>query len=339
MLFTHRIDFFAGAVFCRVRHGMAAIAIGLHFQDQRALAAAAMSQRLFGGFLDRDHVHAVDRNALDPVGETAGVQIRGLGRTLDRGAHAVLVVFDHVDHRQVPDRRHVEAFVDLALVDRAVAEIGHADAAVALVLVSEGQARTERYLGADDAVTAEEILFAREHVHGPALTLGIAAATTGQFGHHALGIHAAGQHVAVIAVRGNDRVLRLRRGLHADDDRFLADIEVTEPTDQPHAVQLAGLFLEPADQQHLAIVLLQLVRRWAGFGRFRGGRFSRRFRRRLGCAGHWRPPLGACFQPQGPPKAQPFRNLPGTAVHRRIQGMISQIQAEKQYRSATLLYY
>ena len=47
------------------------------------------------------------------------------------------------------------------------------------------------------------------------------------------------------------------RGLHADDDRFLADIEVAEAADQAHAVELAGLLLEAADQQHLAIVLEQ----------------------------------------------------------------------------------
>ena len=41
--------------------------------------------------------------------------------------------------------------------------------------------------------------------------------------------------------------------LHADDDRFLADIEVAEAADEAHAVKLAGLFLEAADQQHLAV--------------------------------------------------------------------------------------
>ena len=41
--------------------------------------------------------------------------------------------------------------------------------------------------------------------------------------------------------------------LHADDDGFLADIEVAEAADEAHAVHLAGLLLEAADQQHLAI--------------------------------------------------------------------------------------
>ncbi len=51
----------------------------------------------------------------------------------------------------------------------------------------------------------------------------------------------------------------LERHLHADDDGFLADIQVAEAADQAHAVELAGLFLEPADQQHGAIGFQQQV--------------------------------------------------------------------------------
>jgi hypothetical protein len=39
---------------------------------------------------------------------------------------------------------------------------------------------------------------------------------SGQFGHHALGVHAAGQHVAVVAIAGDDLVALLERHLHAD---------------------------------------------------------------------------------------------------------------------------
>ena len=40
---------------------------------------------------------------------------------------------------------------------------------------------------------------------------------------------------------------------HADHHRLLADVEVAEAADQAHAVHLPGLFLEPADQQHLPV--------------------------------------------------------------------------------------
>ena len=88
-------------------------------------------------------------------------------------------------------------------------------------------------------------------MHRAALALGIAAAPAGKLGHHAFRIHAAGQHVAVIAIAGDHLIAVALRHLHADDDRFLADIEVAETADQPHAVHLPGLFLEAPDQEHL----------------------------------------------------------------------------------------
>ena len=90
-------------------------------------------------------------------------------------------------------------------------------------------------------------------MHGAALAPGVAAAAAGQLGHHALGVHAAGQHVAVVAIGGDDLVALLDRHLHADHDGLLADVEVAEAADQAHAVELAGLLLEAADEQHLAI--------------------------------------------------------------------------------------
>ena len=59
------------------------------------------------------------------------------------------------------------------------------------------------------------------------------------------------EHVAVVAVGGDDLVALLERHLHADDDGLLADVEVAEAADEAHAVELAGLLLEAADQQHL----------------------------------------------------------------------------------------
>ena len=59
--------------------------------------------------------------------------------------------------------------------------------------------------------------------------------------------------MAMVTVSCDDLVSRLDCQLHADDDCLLADIEVTEAADEPHAVELPGFFLEPADEQHIAI--------------------------------------------------------------------------------------
>src|SRR5579883_3138880 len=108
----------------------------------------------------------------------------------------------------------------------------------------EPQADANRHLRADDAVAAEEILLAAEHVHRAALALGIAAAPPGELGHHPLGIHAGGKHMTMIAIGGDDAVALLRRRHDADHHRLLADIEVAEAADEAHAVHLSGLLLE-----------------------------------------------------------------------------------------------
>ena len=94
----------------------------------------------------------------------------------------------------------------------------------------------------------------------PPLPLRIAGGAAGQFGHHAFGIHARGQHMAMVAIGGDHLVAAACVGLHADHHGFLADIEVAEAADQAHAVKLAGPLFEAADQQHVGIEFLE------GFG-------------------------------------------------------------------------
>src|SRR6185312_11788275 len=247
---AHLLDLLARAVFGRIRHRVAAIAVGQHLEDERALAGAAPRGRLLAGRLDRAHVHAVDLLARNIERQTALRQV-DLGRgARDRRAHGVAIVLDDVDDRQLPELGHVEALVDLALVGGAVAEIGHRDVVVAAIAVGEGEPGAERHLRADDAVAAEEALLDAEHVHRAALALGIAVGAAGELGHDALRVHAGGDHVAVVAIAGDDLVAAFERHLHTDDDRFLADVEVAEAADQTHAVELARLLLEAADGEH-----------------------------------------------------------------------------------------
>ena len=82
-------------------------------------------------------------------------------------------------------------------------------------------------------------------------------ATCPQRRHHAARFHPAGEHVPVVAIGRDDLVTLAGCHLHADNDRFLADIEVAEAADEAHAVKLAGLLLETPDQQHVPVELHQ----------------------------------------------------------------------------------
>src|SRR5690606_39353938 len=115
---------------------------------------AGVGDRLVTRLAHREDVHAVDLLARDAVWLAAAVELGTPGGgALDRRAHAVFVVLDHVDDRQLPQRRHVESFVDLPLVGRAVTEVAEADAAVLAIAVGEREPGAERRRRADDAVT------------------------------------------------------------------------------------------------------------------------------------------------------------------------------------------
>src|SRR5918998_1701487 len=177
-----------------------------------------MLDRLLAGGIDGADVHAVHLLAGNAEGHAA-FGVVGLGRAATwRRAHGVAVVLDDVDHRQLPDRRHVEALRDLTLVGRTLPKIGQADVAVLAVMVDKRDAGPQHPLRANIPVTAVEMLLPGEHVHGAALALRQAAAASREFGHDALRIHAAGEHVAVIAVPRDHLIAFLRAHLHADHD-------------------------------------------------------------------------------------------------------------------------
>ena len=211
------------------------------------------------GLRHRQHVHAVHLHAGNAPRRAVLRQIARGRRALDAGAHAVFVVLDHIDDGQLHQRGEVEALEHLPLAGCAFAEIGDGHPVVAAVPIAEAEPGAEADLCADDAVPAEEVLLLAEHVHRPALAVRVAASAARQLRHDAARVHAGRQHMAVVAV-GRDHLVAVRqRHLHADDNGLLADVQMAEAADQPHAVELSRLLLEAADQQHVVIGLQEPV--------------------------------------------------------------------------------
>src|SRR6516162_8997193 len=278
VLGAHSVDLIPGTILCRVGHRVSAIPVCHHLEDDRPLAGPGVLSAGKPSLVHGEHVHAVDLLARDPIGRTAMEQVGARRRTIDRRPHPVSIVLYHVNDRQLPQRGHVEALVNLSLVDRPIAEIGDRDLPVCAIMMGKGEPGSDRHLRADDAVAAKEAHLPAEHVHRPALAVRIAATTPGQLGHDAPGIHAAGQHMAVIAIGRDNRVAFLERCLHADDNRFLPDIEVAVTAYQARAVHLPSPLLEPPDQQHVTVVSQQLLWRGADLDEF--------YRRSLALDGH-----------------------------------------------------
>ena len=148
-------------------------------------------------------------------------------------------------------RGEVERLVEGALVDRAIAEVAEAAAFAAEVFEAVGEAEAERGLAGDDAVAAPEVLVRREEVHRAALAFRAAGLFAEHFRHALVHAHADGEGVAVVAVGGDEVVIRPAERDGADGDGFLADVEVEEAADFAALVVFQAGLLEAADADHL----------------------------------------------------------------------------------------
>ncbi len=243
-------DLLLGAVLLGVGHRVAAEAVGDRLDEHRLALLARLLQRLADHVVGVEHVHAVAAHARDAEALAAAVQVGHRGVALDRGAHAELVVRDHEDDRQVPQRGEVERLAERALVGGAVAEHAQRDLLGPAVVGGQRHARGEREVAADDPVAAHEAVLEVEHVHRAAAAVRHAGLAAEQLGHDLVAIRAARQRVAVRAIGRDQVVLVAHRADGADDRRLLADREVEEAADLRLRVHLARALLEAPDEHH-----------------------------------------------------------------------------------------
>jgi hypothetical protein len=142
--------------------------------------------------------------------------------------------------------------VHRALVDRAVAHVGERHAVGIEIFLREGQAGAERDLAADDAVAAVKMFLRVEEMHRAALAARAAGDLAEEFRHAGVGIDAARDGMGVIAISGDDRIVRIQNRNAADRNRFLAVVQMAEALDLGLSERLLRLFLKPANENHLA---------------------------------------------------------------------------------------
>ena len=244
------LDLLLVPVLLRIGHRVAAEAVGLGLDEDRPAVLADGLDRLAEHLVGVHDVHPVAAHPGHAEALAALVQVGLRGVALERGAHAELVVGDHEDHRQLPQRGDVERLPERALVGGAVTEHADRDLLGPAVVARQRDPRGDRQVAADDPVAAHEAPLAVEHVHRAPAPAGDAGLAPEQLGHHALGIGPARQRVAMRTVGRDQEVLVAHRPHGADDRRLLADRQVQEAADLGLRVHLARALLEAADQQH-----------------------------------------------------------------------------------------
>jgi hypothetical protein len=177
--------------------------------------------------------------------------------TTDGGPHAVEVVLDDINHRELPQGGHVQGLVKDALVHGCVAEITQGHGVFAPIAGGKGKTCGQRGMASDDAVASHKTTLGVKDVHGAAIPLRGTGAFAVELGHHRAGFGAAYQRVGMVAVGGDDIVIRAGGKHRANGHRFLANIEMAEASDFLLSVALGGSLFKTPTEQHRTVHLTQ----------------------------------------------------------------------------------
>ena len=248
------IDLIRAAILFRVRVGnrVPVVAVGIDLEDKRERFLVRPPDGVPGFCPDLVKILAIRGIPCDPVSLCAlGQAVLDCGRPLHARPHRVLVVFDDVNHRELPERGQIERLVIRALVDSPVTQKAEAATFQALVFQAVGKAEAKRGLAGHDPVTAPVVFFRCEKMHRAALAARAAGGLAEKLRHAGVHVHPHRERVAVVPVGGDHVVVFPQERYRPNRDRFLADVKVEEPPHFALVVILQRRLLEPADAQHL----------------------------------------------------------------------------------------
>lgn len=177
------------------------------------------------------------------------------------------VVLHHEHDGELPQRCHVEAFEELAIITGAVAKERYCDIIailledLAAVLGGESGTGGDWDALADKGEAADEVALAGEHVHGAALATTASSGLPEKLRHDGTGRDALAKSVDVIPVGADDCVASREEPNEASGDRFLAVVEVDKAKHLAAVVHLGTHVLESAPQHH---VFVQIHRFFGG---------------------------------------------------------------------------
>src|SRR5919106_39389 len=246
--------------------------------DERgAIAGARPPDRSVGRGAHLDHVLPVQGLSGDPEGSRSRRDLAGRRLPVMR----VLVVEDvlaHVDHRELPQRRHVHDLVEHALTERSLAEEARGDTVGALQLGGHRGAGRDAGAAGDDGVGAEVAGLGIGDVHRAAFAVAVARLLAEELGEHPIDGGALRETVTVTAVGAGDDVLATKGATDADGHGLLPRVQVSEAGHLGRQVELVHSQLEVADARHALEEFHRLLRReLVGRNVGRRARVRRRF--------------------------------------------------------------
>ncbi len=183
-------------------------AVRLAFDQRGAAAGAGVAHRLAGRFVNGLDIIAVHLAAGQTIRGGADGYAGIAGRVGERHFRGELVVLADEQHRQFPNAGEVQAFVERAIVHRAIAEEGDGNAVAVEQLETVAGAGGLEDAGADDAAGAHQPDFGGEKVHAAAAAARTAGLPAIQLGDQLARWQSLRQSVTVAAMCAEHRVVR-----------------------------------------------------------------------------------------------------------------------------------
>ena len=136
----------------------------------------------------------------------------------------VKIILADVDHRQLPQGRHIHAFVKQTLPERALAEEADRDLVATSHFGRHGRAGGDPRASAHDGVGAQIARLLIGDVHRATFAAAIPRRFSQQLRKHAVERSAFGQTMAVASMRARDVVVLPQGFAHTHSDRLLTDV-------------------------------------------------------------------------------------------------------------------
>lgn len=137
---------------------MGAGAIAVAFQELWTAAGADRGDRTPRRHFHGDDVVAIDHFARHAVAARFGVNISHAFSARQRRTHDIEIVLADDQHRQMPQRGEVQAFVEFAFIDRTLTEEAGRRRVTALHVIAERRADRQRQTAADNGIATNEAL-------------------------------------------------------------------------------------------------------------------------------------------------------------------------------------
>src|SRR5882757_5985944 len=202
--------------------------------------------------MHRPHVLPVHAFRMNSKSSPACKNVPG-GRLRKMRVFGVKIVLANINNRQLIERGQIHHFIKHALPQRALSKKTNRHMIGLQSFRGQRRARGNSRASAHDRVGAKIPRSGIRDMHRAAFAAAIARFLAQKFRKHAVRRRTFRQAMPVAAVRAGDVIRILQRLADSHGNRFLADVQVSQPRHQRAGIEFIHLLFEQPDAHHLPV--------------------------------------------------------------------------------------